>query len=302
MAAASLPIEGLHFGPRSFLAERAEALEKLQWRHFELRPLSPVVGAEVHGLDLRAPGADAIEELTRAFYAWRVLFFRDQALAAEQQLAFARNFGELEEHPFLPASAAHREIVQFAKDEAVKGVENNWHSDVSWREKPSLGAVLRAVEAPELGGDTLFADMTLAWRGLSDEMKQRIEGRTAVHDFLQAFGHAISDEAELARKRREFPEARHPLVRTHPVTGDRILYLNRLFTTRIEGMEAAESRRLIETLCREAEVPEYQCRFRWRPNSVAFWDNRALQHYAASDYWPKRRVMERVAIVGEKPF
>jgi taurine dioxygenase len=296
-----MDLSRLHFGPRRFLREQTEALAAKRYRSFQVSPLSPVVGAEVRGLDLREVDDAAFAELEDAFYAFKVLFFRDQDLTPEQHIAFASRWGELEEHPFLPAKDGYGAVIRFAKDEQLVGVENAWHSDVSWRERPSLGSVLRAVEVPPVGGDTLFADMTAAWEGLPDDVKARIEGAVAVHDFTQSFGAAM-DEKTRAEKAKEFPPAEHPVVRTHPVTGARILYVNAIFTSHIVGMDSDESDALLERLVREASVPEYQCRFRWEKNSVAFWDNRAVQHYAASDYWPAARVMERATIVGERPF
>ena len=227
------------------------------------------------------------------------MFFRDQQIDAQQQIAFGRRFGDLEEHPFL-AATEHDEVVRFEKSEEVGGYENLWHSDVSWREVPALGSVLRAIEVPEVGGDTLFTDMIAAYEGLDDEIRERIDGLTASHDFSHSFGRAMSSE-ELAEKQKEFPAVSHPVVRTHPETGRKILYVNSIFTAHIEGVAEEESTYLLELLGRQAMVPEYQCRFRWQNDSVAFWDNRAVQHYAASDYWPHRRVMERIAIIGDRP-
>ena len=175
---------------------------------------------------------------------------------------------------------------------------------MSWkvvpREVPARGSLLRAIEVPDVGGDTLFADMIAAYEGLDEDVKERIEGLTATHDFSHSFGRMLSAE-DLAEKQKEFPAVHHPVVRTHPETGRRILYVNSIFTTQIDGIDPDESQELLELLERQALVPEYQCRFRWEKGSVAFWDNRAVQHYAASDYWPARRVMERVAIIGDRP-
>jgi len=295
-----LNLAQIHFGPRRFLRPHSEALARRRYERIGLRRLSPVLGAELTGVDLRCLDDETFAEIEDAFLAFKVLFFRDQPLTTDEHIAFARRFGELEEHPFLPAAEDHRQVIRFAKDETVVGVENQWHSDVSWREVPSLGSVLRAVEVPEVGGDTLFADMTAAYEGLSDELKARVEGAVAVHDFSQSFG-ALLDPATRAERQKQFPPALHPVVRTHPVTGRRILYVNRIFTSHIVGLDPDESSALIEELCRQADVPEYQCRFRWAKDSVAFWDNRAVQHYAVSDYWPGRRIMERVTIIGDRP-
>jgi taurine dioxygenase len=287
-------------GPRAHVRDESARLAALRFDRCEVRPLSPTIGAELHGVDLAKLDDATFAELRRAWLEYKVIFLRDQTCTAREQMDFARRFGELEVHPFLPANAEHDEIIRFEKGEDTAGYENLWHSDVSWREIPSLGSLLRCIEAPPRGGDTLFADMIAAYAGLPDEVKERIDGAVAVHDFLHSFGLAM-DEQTRAEKRKEFPPARHPVVRTHPETGRRILYVNAVFTSHIEGMPREESDSLLDYLYRTATTPEYQCRFQWRPGSVAFWDNRAVQHYASNDYWPDRRVMERVTVIGDRP-
>ncbi len=288
-------------GPRRNLQDVRERLAKLTFERIAVRPLSPTIGAELSGIDLAEPLDEAtFEELHRALIEFKVIFFRNQKLTTAQHVAFARRFGELEVHPFLPSNTAFAELVRFAKDEKTVGVENQWHSDVSWRLEPSLGSVLRAIRTPAVGGDTLFCDMAAAYEGLSDELKKQIEGRTAVHDFTYSFGMAMDAET-LEQKRKEFPPAHHPVVRTHPETGEKILYVNGIFTSHIEDMDADASDTLLETLCRQSNSPELQCRFHWENDSIAFWDNRSTQHYAASDYWPQQRIMERATVVGDKP-
>ena len=288
-------------GPRRSLQDVRERLAKLTFERIAVRPLSPTIGAELSGIDLAEPLDEAtFEELHRALIEFKVIFFRDQKLTTAQHVAFARRFGELEVHPFLPSNTDFAELVRFAKDEKTVGVENQWHSDVSWRLEPSLGSVLRAIRTPAVGGDTLFCDMAAAYKGLSDELKRQIEGRTAVHDFTYSFGMAMDAET-LEQKRKEFPPAHHPVVRTHPETGEKILYVNGIFTSHIEDMDADASDTLLETLCRQSNSPELQCRFHWENDSIAFWDNRSTQHYAASDYWPQQRIMERATVVGDKP-
>jgi taurine dioxygenase len=288
------------YGPRRHIANQRARLDALRFEHFDARLLSPCLGAEIRGLDLVEPLAPAVaKELETALVEYKVLFFRNQAISARQHATFAAGFGELEVHPFLPAGDA-AEVIRFAKDADVVGVENVWHSDVSWRQIPSLGSILRAHEVPEVGGDTLWADMEAVYEGLSDELKSAIEGRRAIHDFMNTFGLAL-DEAERAKKRREFPPASHPIVRTHPVTRRRCLYVNRIFTSHIEGMDRDESDQLLDLLYREIEVPEYQVRFKWERDSIAFWDNRSTQHLAISDYWPQTRVMERLTVIGDRP-
>jgi len=296
------PLSELRIGPLKFLDARRQELAGLRFDRIEVKPLSPTIGAEIHGVDLTRPLDDArFAEVERAFLAFKVIFFREQAVSVEQHLEFARRFGELEEHPFLPAKEGADEVIRFAKDENTLGVENIWHSDVSWREVPSLGSVLHAVEVPAVGGDTLWADMVAAWDGLPGETQERLEGRTAVHDFAHSFGLAMTPE-KLAEMHAKFPPVEHPVVRTHPVTGRRCLYVNAIFTSHIVGLDPEESETLLRSLYRQATSPEYQCRFRWQPDSIAFWDNRSTQHYAASDYWPQQRVMERVTVIGDRPF
>ena len=289
-----------HFGPRPCVRAERERLAALRFERIGVRPVGATLGAEVSGVDLAHLDDASFAEVERAFLEYKVIFFRDQDITTAEHLAFARRFGELEEHPFLPAAEGHREIVRFAKDERVVGVENVWHHDVTWRREPALGAVLRALEVPRVGGDTLFADMITACAGLEPELRRRIDGAVAVHDFSHSFGLAMSPE-QLAAQQAKFPPARHPVVRTHPVTGRQALFVNAIFTSHVEGLPREESDALLARLYPQADVPEYQCRFRWEKNSVALWDNRAVQHYAASDYDPEPRVMERVAIVGDVP-
>jgi len=277
-----------------------ERLAALRFERIAVRPQSATIGAEIEGVDLANVDDATFAEIERAFVEFKVLFFRDQRISTEAHLAFARRFGELEDHPFLPAKDGYSKVVEFAKNDEVKGVENVWHSDVTWRAIPSLGSVLRAVEVPAVGGDTLFADMEAAYAGLDDTTRARIDGMEAVHDFIHNFGALMSAEERTAR-RAEFPEARHPVVRTHPASGRKSIYVNAIFTREIVGLSGDESRVLLEHLYEQADVPEYQCRLRWQPDTIAFWDNRAVQHYAASDYDPQRRVMERVTIIGDRP-
>jgi taurine dioxygenase len=271
----------------------------------DISPLTPTIGAEVQGVDLAHPiDDDTLAGLRQALLDWKVLFFRDQDITTAQHLAFASQFGELEIHPFAPCKPGYPEVLAITHNDKSKGRENTWHSDVTWREKPSLGSVLRALEIPPVGGDTLFADMYAAYEGLSEEVKTKIDDAFAVHDF----GHfrtgmrkAGKTEAEIEAFDRAYPKVEHPVVRTHPETGRRALYVNAAFTQHIVGMDREESDTLLSHLYAQAAIPEYQCRFRWEPNSIAFWDNRSSQHYAVSDYFPAVRRMERVTIIGDRP-
>ena len=262
--------------------------------------LTPHIGAEIGNVDLKSVSPDQIEEIRAALLEHQVVFFRDQDLSPEEHIAFARNFGDLEIHPATPKSQPNPEVLHIAHGPDSRGSENFWHSDVTWREKPSLGSILKAVEVPEVGGDTLFANMALAYERLPKHLKEKILGRTAVHDIARVFAARLNKSPEELRDK--YPLMEHPIVRTHPDTGDRVLYVNGAFTSHIKDMDPDESSALLAELYRSAWNPEVQCRFRWRAGSLAFWDNRACQHFAASDYYPQVRRMERVTIAGDKPY
>ncbi|GAA1252567.1 TauD/TfdA dioxygenase family protein [Streptomyces javensis] len=298
---ATIPPDGMYEGAR-VLRRLPEGWEERPYERFEVAPLGRVIGAEIRGLDLSRPLEPALrEELNRALLEWKVLFFRAQHLTSEQQRGFARNWGELETNPLLAAGSSE-DVVRFDKASgATPTFENVWHTDVTFRTRPALGAVLQLREVPPVGGDTMWADMAAAYDNLPAEVKERVDGATAVHDVIPGFVRFYGPE-RLAPFQEMFPPVEHPVVRTHPETGRRMLFVNTSFTTRITGMEREESDRLLSFLCRQAHVPEYQVRFHWQPGDIAFWDNRATQHYAVNDYAPHRRVAERVAIEGDRPF
>ncbi|MBD3002818.1 TauD/TfdA family dioxygenase [Streptomyces sp. 5-10] len=298
---ATIPPDGMYEGPR-VLRRLPEGWEERPYERFEIVPLGRVIGAEIRGLDLSRPLEPALrEELNRALLEWKVLFFRGQHLTSEQQRGFARHWGELETNPLLAAGSSE-DVVRFDKASgATPTFENVWHTDVTFRTRPALGAVLQLREVPPVGGDTMWADMAAAYDNLPAEVKERVDGATAVHDVIPGFIRFYGPE-RLAPFQEMFPPVEHPVVRTHPETGRRMLFVNTSFTTRITGMEREESDRLLSFLCRQAHVPEYQVRFHWQPGDIAFWDNRATQHYAVNDYAPHRRVAERVAIEGDRPF
>lgn len=263
-------------------------------------PLTPAIGAEIGNIDLRQVSGDQIANIRAALLEYKVVFFRDQTLTQAEHISFAREFGDLEIHPATPESQSNPEVLHIAHGPESKGKENFWHSDVTWREKPSLGSILKAVEVPEVGGDTLFANMVMAYELLPDDIKKVITGRTAVHDIARVFAGRLNKSAEELRER--YPPMEHPIVRTHPETGESVLYVNTAFTSHVKDMEKDESARLLRKLYRTAANPEIQCRFRWQPGSLAFWDNRASQHFASSDYFPQVRKMERVTIAGDRPY
>jgi len=267
----------------------------------DIQPLTPAIGAEILNIDLAASNiAESVPQIRAALLKHGVIFFRDQKLTQEQHIAFARGFGDLEVHPATPKDQANPEVLRIAHGPKSRGQENFWHSDVTWRAEPSLGSILLAHEIPEVGGDTLFANMHLAYEKLSDEMKRFCEGLTAVHDIARVFAKRLGKAPEDLHAK--FPPAHHPVIRTHPETGERVIYVNTAFTSHIEGMSRDESRWLLDHLYATAKDAEIQCRFRWKKGSIAFWDNRVCQHFAASDYFPARRVMERVTVAGDAPY
>ena len=272
---------------------------------FEVNRLSPTIGGELLGVDLREDLTSEIKDLIyEALLVYKVIFFRDQDLTTDQHIHFSKNFGDLEVHPFAPFKDGYPEVLKITHNEKSRGRENLWHSDVTWRKEPSLGSVLRMLEKPENGGDTLFSDMYAAYDDLTDEVKQKLEGAVAVHDFV-GFRKRLIKEGKSPKEievfNEKFPMPEHPVFRTHPDTGKKVIYVNRAFTQYIKGWEEDESKDMLDFLYSRASTPEYQCRFAWENNSIAFWDNRACQHYANSDYWPQIRRVERVTIIGDRP-
>lgn len=265
-----------------------------------IEPLTPFVGAEIKGADLRWVTDEQVAEIRATLLKHQVVFFRDQTLNQHEHIYFARQFGELEIHPATPKGQNNPEILHIEHGPESRGRENMWHSDVTWREKPSLGSILKAVEVPAVGGDTLFANMAEAYERLPDSIKDKIAGKIAVHDIARVFAGRLNKSAEQLRE--TYPVMEHPIVRTHPETGANVLYVNNAFTSHIKGMDEDESKELLQALYRTASNPELQCRFRWKAGSLAFWDNRACQHFASSDYFPQVRKMERVTIAGDRPY
>jgi len=273
------------------------------------------IGAELIGVKL----ADAIHddglfaEIRAALLQHRVLFLRDQDISRAEHVAFARRFGELEDHPVAGSDPEHPGLVRIYKnpDQANDRYENAWHADATWREAPQFGAVLRCVECPPVGGDTMWANMVLAYENLPDHIKTQIADLRARHSIEASFGAVMPIEKRLALK-AQFPDAEHPVVRTHPETGEKVLFVN-AFATHFTNYHTPARVRfgqdanpgagdLLRYLISQACIPEYQVRWRWKPNSIAIWDNRSTQHYAVMDYPPCHRKMERAGIVGDKPY
>lgn len=257
---------------------------------FEVVRIGGNIGAEIRGLDLRRPLApEQFQALHAAFVKHEVLVFRNQAITLDQQMAFGRLFGELSIHPFSPNLDDKREVIVLDYSEHnPPALTDQWHADETFRAAPPLATILRAKVVPAWGGDTLFASMTSAYHGLSERMKQYIHGLEAIHDFKPWRHLFTSSEAHQARLReieREYPNPAHPVVRVHPVTGRRLINVNAQFVTRIKGFRSDESQMLLNYLYGRAQVPEYQLRVRWAPDTLVMWDNRSTQHYAAHDYF-----------------
>ena len=268
----------------------------------DVRPLTPVLGAEVRGVDLADLDDETWAEVEAAWADHLVLLFRDQDLAPAAHEALGRRIGELHVHPAAPCVEGHPSVMLIHADERSKVVAGNgWHTDVSCDERPPAATILHLPVVPDVGGDTVFISTEAAYESLSKPMQAFLADKVAVHDSAHVYaGRYGSKEAD--SRDGAFPSAEHPVVRTHPVTGRKALYVNRAFTTRIRGLAPAESRAILDLLFDHIEHrPEHQCRLSWTPGAVALWDNRSTQHYAVWDYFPAVRSGRRVSIVGERP-
>jgi taurine dioxygenase len=281
----------------------------------KVEKLTTHIGAELSGVSLAdaAQSDDLFAEVRAALLEHKVLFLRDQDISRADHVAFAERFGSLEDHPVVGSDPDHPGLVRIYKDENSPPdyYENAWHCDATWRDAPPLGCVLRCVACPEVGGDTMWANMAKAYDDLSDSIKEVIATLKARHSIESTFGARMPEAQRHALKAR-FPDAEHPVVRIHPETGEKVLFVNG-FTTHFTNFHTAANVRygqdfapggalLLQYLIGRAAIPEYQVRWRWKPNSVAIWDNRATQHYAVMDYPPTVRRMERAGIIGDKPF
>ena len=281
-------------------------------RSLQVNPLTCSIGAELSNVHLGAAAEDEglMAEIRQALLKHRVIFFRDQDITRAEHVAFARKFGELEDHPVVGSHPDYPGLVQIYKtpDSPLDRNENSWHTDATWREQPPMGCVLRCVECPPVGGDTMWVNMVMAYDNLPDEIKVKIEHLRARHSIEASFGAAMPIEKRLALK-AQYPDAEHPVVRIHPETGEKVLFVNSSFTTHFTnyntpanvrfGLDKSPgSSQLLNYLTSQAMIPEYQVRFSWKKNSVAFWDNRSTQHYAVMDYQPCHRKMERTAMFG----
>jgi len=279
-----------------------------------VEPLTCAIGAELHGVKLgdAVRDDDLFAEIKALLLKHKVLFLENQDFTRAEHVGFASRFGALEDHPVAGSDPENPGLVLIRKgpDTRAEQYENAWHCDTTWREGPQLGAVLRCTEAPAVGGDMLWANMALAYERLPEHVKAQIADLRARHSIEATFGAAMPIEKRLAIK-AQYPDAEHPVVRTHPETGEKVLFVN-AFTTHFTNFHTAEHVRfgqdyspgasqLLNYLISQANVPEYQVRRRIRKNTVAIWDNRCTQHYAVQDFWPAVRTLERAGIIGDRP-
>jgi taurine dioxygenase len=272
---------------------------------FEVEKAGRHLGAEIHGLNLKnGMNAETFAAFEAALIEHKIVFLRDQHLTTAEHVAISRLFGELEVHPFRPEGEFPEILVlDNHKDNPVLSTDV-WHSDTTFRQRPTKYSILRCEIMPKVGGDTLWCDMSTVYDNMSGVLRNMIDGREAIHDFQNfrvLFTKSPEDQAKLKRMEELYPNPTHPVVRTHPVSGRKGLYVNPQFTIQIKGMKAKESRALLDLLFSLVHVPEYQFRLRWAPGTIVFWDNTLTQHYAANDYYPERRRMERTAVIGDPP-
>ena len=280
-----------------------------------VEPLTCTIGAEISNVNLGDASRDdaLFGEIRALLHQYKVLFFRDQDITRAEHVAFARRFGELEDHPVVGSDPDHPGLVRIYKgpDTRNEQYENAYHCDATWRECPQFGAVLRCVECPPVGGDMIWVNMAEAYNRLPEHVKAQIAGLRARHSIEASFGAAMPLEKRLAL-RAQYPDAEHPVVRTHPETGEKVLFVN-AFTTHFTNYHTPANVRfgqdanpgasmLLNYLISQAYIPEFQVRFRWKKNSMAIWDNRSTQHYAVMDYPPCHRKMERAGIIGDTPY
>jgi taurine dioxygenase len=273
----------------------------------EVEQLGAYLGAEIRGVDLSKPLDDAaFQAVHDGLIEHEVIVIPDQDITVDQQMAFGRRFGELSVHPFSPNLDDKPELIVLDYDESNPAFATDvWHSDETFRVEPPMGTILRSVLVPKVGGDTMWASMSAAYDGLSDRIKNQIDGLEAIFDigpFRRLFPETPEGIASLRHMEDLCPRQTHPVVRVHPVSGRKVLFVNPQFTVAIKDMSERESRALLDILFHQSEIPEYQFRLHWKPNTVVVWDNRSTQHYAVHDYYPQRRKMERVTIKGDRPF
>jgi taurine dioxygenase len=272
----------------------------------EIKPVAGALGAEIHGMDLCGTLTDEDRlRLRKLLNEYEVIFFRDQDISAASQKSLALSFGPLQTHPAYDTVEGYPEITILENTPDKPTKIEAWHSDMTFREHPPMGTVLKSVIVPPKGGDTLWSSMTAAYNGLSSHMQDFLQGLTAMHDFSHGFKESLAERGgkeRLAAAVAANPPVRHPVIRTHPETGKKVIFVNALFTTHIEGLRPAESDALLQFLYGHITTAEYTCRFQWQPHSIAIWDNRSTQHKPINDYFPAHRRLQRITIDGDKPY
>jgi len=278
--------------------------------NIEIHPVSGNIGAEITGVDLSQPlDTAAFDAIHQAFMDHLVIFFRDQDITPEQHVAFGRQFGELHLHPYIPSLEGFPEVLNLESSDDGPGEmsyqSNVWHTDLTFTQEPTLASILRGVKIPEAGGDTMFLNLYIALESLSPSMQAFLADKIAVHNIVATMPPDFMEQdwapKQLERLHQTTPAVEHPMVRTHPVTKRKCLFVNRHFTSHIKDLSRAESEAILNFLYNHIEQPEFQVRFHWEKNSIAMWDNRCTQHYAVNDYRSKR-IMHRVTVCGDRPF
>ena len=288
-------------GPR-VLRRLPEGWAPTRFQRFEISPVAPTIGAELIGLSLEDVDDELFAELDQTLLEWKVLLVRDQPIDIATEGALALRWGPLTDDQLIPnpGPAAQTDAITFERNDTVVGLENMWHTDGTFRTHPPICTILRAIEIPPVGGDTVFADMAVAWDNLDPDLQDRLVALSARHDWsIGAYADKYGDD--LDKLRAEVPPTIHPVARPHPRTGRLTLFVNAGFTTELvdrDGSPVDDSDDLLDLLCRQAEIPEYNCRVRWTPDTVVIWDNQAVQHYGVNDYYPTRRVMARASVAG----
>jgi len=279
------------------------------YERINVKPIAGALGAEIEGVNMAEPmGNQVFQEVHDALMEHQVIFLRNQHVSPGEHVAFARQFGTLHVHPYAPSLDEHPEVLILKSSKENRSAANAWHSDVTFQEEPPMGSILLARQVPDHGGDTMWANMYAAYESLSDRMKRYLDGMTALNTagraaFEKAYDKQISDgrKQEIHTDRTSLAPAEHPVIRTHPVTGRKALYVNSIFTQKLVGVSGKESKAILEFLFDHLKRPEFTCRFRWEEGSVAFWDNRCTQHYAIADYGDATREMHRVTVNGDRP-
>ncbi|MDG1025193.1 MAG: taurine dioxygenase [Gammaproteobacteria bacterium] len=273
---------------------------------FTVQPIAGALGAELHGVDLCTDLSDAVlAEIRRLLLEHQVIFFRDQDISPAQHKALAESFGPLQTHPAYGTIEGYPEITILESTAENPSKIEAWHTDMTFRKHPPIGAVLRSKIVPARGGDTLWASMSAAYDGLSGSMQEFLSGLTAEHDFSYGFKESLAEPGgaeRLAQAVADNPPVTHPVIRAHPENGKKVIFVNSLFTTRILELSKTESAQILSFLYEHVTTPEYSCRFQWQPDSIAIWDNRITQHKPINDYFPAHRHLERITIDGDAPY